>query len=635
MNAQPENGDKLPLEQGFLLETLRVDPQEGVVAGPGGSEKLDPKVMDVLVLMARHAGHVVPREELLTRLWPNAVVTDDALTRCFYELRRQLSSAGGDERYRAIIETLPKRGYRLNAAVSARDAVPPAEQPAATEQARRSRRPVVLAIALAATVSLVALAWLRFGGWPPGALKSAAPGVYSIAVLPFDDLSEGRDQQYLSDGIAEEIRDRLSNLPRIRVIARGSSSTFRGTPAEIPEIAAKLAVTHVLEGSVRRSGNRVRITAQLADAASNTQVWSETYDRELGDVFAIQDEIASSVATALSIALGETRKRGAAPTSAEAYDLFLQGEYFYNRRAPGDLQRAARYYDDALAIDPGYARAWAALAGVYSMLAYEGSLTRDQSLAKQGEAARKAVALDPGLAEGHARLAQYYWDLGSRTTSYQIFDKALALDPTDPLVLNFAAGIAMRNGDTAKALAQYRLLVDLDPLSATHHANLGVYLLAVDRYAEAKAELLKALELNPDFGAGVELQIVRILVLQRSLDEAEEILGGLPDGEARDHGLVLLRHAQGRKAEADAALDRLAARSAGTPDIHLAEAYAFRGMTDQAFQALEGLQVAVDRDDPADASKIWTWQIEMRVSPFLKPLHADRRWAALMTEPAT
>jgi TolB-like protein/DNA-binding winged helix-turn-helix (wHTH) protein len=633
MDTPRDNRVDQALEQGFQLDALRIDPPAGEVAGPGGREQLDPKVMGVLVMMAQNAGQVVAREELLARLWPHAIVTDDALTRCFYELRRQLSRAGGNERYKALLETLPKRGYRLNGEIrplqSPPDIVPPSP-PSPPSQPRRRLR--AMAIAIPAAAVLMIFIGLRLSG-STAEPQSPASRPNSIAVLPFVDMSVEQDQTHFSDGVSEEILNRLAQIRTLRVIARTSSFSFRGQSVDIPQIAAKLDVTHVLEGSVRRSGDHVRITAKLIEASSNSQLWSETYNREAGDLFAIQDEIAASVATALRITLARVASPGKAPASAEAYELFLQGEFFYNRRAPGDVALAAKYYQDALAIEAGYARAWAALAGAYSQLAFDGDISLKVGLAKQGEAARKAVALDPHLAMGQARLAQYYFDTGDRETSYRIFDKALELDPDDPLVLNFAAGIAMRSGNIEGAVEKRRQLVVRDPLSAGLRANMGVYLLAAGRLEDAKSELLKTLELNPNFGWGVELAIARILVLQRRFEAARSAIARLPVGAARDHGLALLSHALGRQADADAAVERMVAVSNQSPDIRLAEVYAFRGMIDKAFLALGGINDAIDRNEASSASQLWSWQVELRVSPFLKPLHTDARWQALLVEP--
>ncbi len=622
MNAPAGDRDEQALEQGFQLGAFRIDPNAGEVSGPGGREKLDPKVMGVLLMLAQNAGHVVLREDLITRLWPNSVVTDESLSRCIYELRRQLSLAGGDDRHKTMIETVPKRGYRLNGEVT-----PIAPSPDAPP-ASRPKWPVA---AIAAAVVVAATAWFALDHRQDQS-STASPQPNSIAVLPFDDLSSEQDQQHFSDGVSEEILNRLNRTKTLKVIARKSSFSFRGQAINIQEIAEKLHVTHVLEGSIRKSGDRMRITARLVQASSNSQLWSETYNRELGDLFAVQDEIADKVATALNATL----IGGLAHVPKEAaHDQFLQGEYFYNRRAAGDIELAVKYYQKALAIDADYANAWAALAGAYSLLADSGNMKREEALAKQGEAARRAVAIDPELAVGHARLAQYYWDIGDRQLSYRTFDRGIALDPNDLLVLTFTAGIAMRNDEVDEAISRYDRIVALDPLSATHHANRGTYLQAAGRLEEAKAELRTAKEFNPDLGSALDLAIARMLILQKRFGEAASIIAGLPDSELRDHGLALLHYAQGRRADADAALGRLVDQSMEQVDIRLAEVYAFRGMVDEAFTALEGLNDAIERNEASTASQVWSWQVELRVSPFLKLLHDDPRWQALMFEPTS
>jgi TolB-like protein/DNA-binding winged helix-turn-helix (wHTH) protein/tetratricopeptide (TPR) repeat protein len=607
------------LDQGFLLDGLTVIPQDGSVTGPAGQEQLDPKVMDVLAMLAANAGRVVLREDLLARIWPGAVVTDDALSRCIYELRRQLSQAGGDEQLKALIETVPKRGYRLNGTIAAL----PAPAGVAAPPAGRGR----LWLALA-TIPIAALLW--FGG---RALFAPEPiAAYSIAILPFEDMSAAKDQGYLADGIADEIINRLMRIGDLPVIARSSSFAFRGMPVDVNQIASRLKVTHVLEGSVRKAGERIRISAQLVAAADNSLVWSDTFDRELDDLFSVQDEIADSIVSALSIRLRDTTAPPTKPVDHRAYEAFQKGEHLYNRRGPGDIPLAAKYYQEAIAIEPGYVRAWASLAGAYSLMAYEGDIDHATGLRNQGEAARKAIELDPNNALGYARLSQYNWDIGDRKTGYAVWDKALALKQEDPLILNFTAGVAMRAGEIDKAIDAQRRLVALDPLSAANTVNLGMYLLAQDRFEESKAVLREALVLNPDLGVGVDLAILRILVLQKQYGEAERALELLPEGPERNHGLALLAHAQGRKSQADEALARLIADSKRTPDIRLAEVYAFRGMTEAAFAELAMLQKAVDEDAPRMVSQIWSWQVELRVSPFLKPLHSDPRWQPLFHE---
>src|SRR5687767_1634252 len=230
------------LTPGFALDELRVEPLTGVLSGPGGSERLDPKVMDVLVEMAEHAGQVVLREDLHARLWPNVVVTDDAITRCFYELRRSLGHAGGDAHYKALLETVPKRGYRLNATVRPL-AAPPARDDAPATVRRGTRW-----VSAAAAIALVAIGGGLFAWRASDQPKSAAeaPASHGIAVLPFLDMSGKKDQGYLADGVTEEILNTLSQAANLRVISRTSSFALRNETLDVPQIAARLDVAYVL-----------------------------------------------------------------------------------------------------------------------------------------------------------------------------------------------------------------------------------------------------------------------------------------------------------------------------------------------------------------------------------------------------
>ena len=395
------------LEHGFLLGELRIEPRTGEVAGPGGPQKLDPKVMDVLVLLAQHAGQMVLREDLLAQLWPNAVVTDDALSRCIYELRRQLSLAGGDEQYRAMLETVPKRGYRLNAEIT----LPPAPAPTGPRPPSKRQWFVLAGVVLAAAVLWLALA--RQGSGPTTERRSAAAGQNSIAVLPFADMSAGHDQGFLADGIAEEVRNRLAQSKDLRVIARTSSFRFRDDPANVEDIAGKLDVSHVLEGSVRRSGNSLRITAQLVATSDSTQVWSMRFDRTAGDIFAIQDEIAVQVTRALELSLtpgAMEQMTGQGTTNLEAYLEFLQGRSLLATNRVADSSTALARFERAVALDPGFAAAYlgTAEAGLY---AAEFEVTDDRQ--SRFEIARrrgqtlvdKALSIDPNYGEAYLQRA--------------------------------------------------------------------------------------------------------------------------------------------------------------------------------------------------------------------------------------
>jgi TolB-like protein/Tfp pilus assembly protein PilF len=586
--------------------------------------------MDVLVMLAQHAGQVVLRTDLLAQLWPDTVVTDEVLSRCIYELRRQLCQAGGGERYREMIDTVPKRGYRLTGEITL-------IRPHAGDRRAVGSRWWLFAAAIAIGAAIVLAVVVNQRNTKSPAVSqspSATAKEVSIAVLPFVDMSEGQNQGYLSDGISEEILNRLAQSGELPVISRTSSFSFRDRPLDIPEIAAKLDVSHVLEGSVRRAGDNIRITVQLIAASSDSHVWSATYDRAVGDLFAVQDEIAAAVTAALQVKLAEDTRHRPMPVNMEAHERFLQGEYFYNRRAPGDLERAAKYYESAVTIDPRYARVWAALAGAYSNLAWNGP-TPDKALQRrQGEAALRAVELDPRLAVAQLRLSQFYSETSDSKKSEEHRRLAIALDPDDPLVLGITASEASLRGDTDRALAMQRRAAALDPLNTAQRQNLAVQLMASGQLDEAMSEYRRVLELNPAAGLDIEIEFVRILVLQRRYGEARSAVEKMPAGKYRDHGLALLYQTPGHPAEADAALRRLAAHPREIMDIvRLAEVYAFRGLHKEAFAALQGKKDALKLDRDSGTSWIRSLQIEARVSPFLKPLHSDPRWTALMAEP--
>jgi TolB-like protein/DNA-binding winged helix-turn-helix (wHTH) protein/Flp pilus assembly protein TadD len=618
----------------FRLGDLRVDPQTGDVTGPGRRVQLDPKVMGVLAMLAERAGQVVPREDLISRLWPGVVVTDDALSRCLYDLRKELAAAGGSDEYRALVETLPKRGYRLNGVAESID--PPA---APNHVSRRGPWPWTAAVAGIITLVAGVLLSLDREGVDPAPVSATPAAVPRIAVLPFDDLSEKRDQQFLADGLTEDILNRLTRSEGLDVIARTSTFALRDQSLDIAEIARRLEVTHVLEGSVRRTGDRIRVTAQLIDAADSAHLWSETYDRDLGDLFTIQDEISMAVAAALETRL--VLPAGYETENVDALVRFAQGEHFYNRRAPGDVERAVAAYTDAVTLDPGYARAWAALAGAYSLLAWSSDPPDHSLIEKQGEAARRAVALAPGLGVAHHRLGQFLFESSDLEAARRHWAESARLDPQNPLTLSLQATLAAKRGDFQAAVEIHRRIIAADPMALNYRKNLAVMLVA-DGQLEAALEEIRNTRENFD-GAEPDLdsEIARILILLGRFPEAERVLAGMPEGRDRDYGTALLYALPAKRTEANAALARLAMASndvALDDDIfeviRLAEIYAFRGQEDEAFARLEGKKEAL-----ASRSHINPWFLgylrhEAKLSPILKSLHSDRRWAAFIADDA-
>jgi TolB-like protein/DNA-binding winged helix-turn-helix (wHTH) protein/Flp pilus assembly protein TadD len=640
MDEVPERRTAVSHGHEFCLGALRIDLSSGQVEGPGGRQQLDPKVAGVLAMLVRHAGSVVSREDLLARLWPNVVVTDDAVSRCVYELRRQLTLAGGGDEYRTLIETLPKRGYRLNGeprpAVDAGAAPEPAPAPAPPPAALSTRRVARW------TVVVVGLIAAAFVGVLLSRPLSPHPGPvtdFAIAVLPFADLSESGDQQYFADGMSEEIIHRLSRFGNLRVMSRTSSFLFRERPLDVTDIASRLKVTHVLEGSVRKSGERVRVTAQLIDR-SGAHVWSEVYERELGDVFTLQDEVAAGVAAQLQATLDSDPTPRRQPSNLAAYELVLQGEDHYYRRGPGDVERSIELFEEATRIEPGYARAWADLAGAYSIRASDGDPRAATWIEKQGDAARRAVELDPSLALAHARLAQYFHRSGDDGNARRHFERAKELDPNDTLVLGFLAGHAARTGAIGQAIALQRRALLRDPMNTLYRLNLAIYLVGGGQLDEALANFRALLELRPDAGHDVALEIARILVLKGQYDAAAAAALDLPAGRQRDHVLALLHPAPAHRAAADAALARLTAAGGSSnfaspqdpiaDTVRIAEVHASRDQVDQAFVALERQRDELASRPEGGADHLEHLRLEMYLSPFMKPLHADPRWAAFV-----
>jgi TolB-like protein/DNA-binding winged helix-turn-helix (wHTH) protein/Flp pilus assembly protein TadD len=615
----------------FEFGGFALDPRRQTLHRRSDGQPLDltPRVFATLLHLVAHAGQLVDKRALLAAVWPKAVVEESSLTQAIHVLRRALGEQPDDHRF---IVTVPGRGYRFVADVATRPR-PEAEAANRTEDvhppAGRRRGRLALAAGLAVLLAVLGVAYYapdfaRRAG--EGSVHRAQP---AIAVLPFVDLSPAGDYAYFSHGLAEEVLNLLAGVPGLTVIARTSSFSFKGQDVDVATIARRLKVGYVLEGSVRRDGQRVRVTAQLIDARDSSHLWSASYDRELDDVFAVQSGIAGAVASALQARLvGPAESTAGPPRSGPAYDDFLRGQFFYHRRGPGDLSRALDYYERSVALDPQFARGWAGVAAIVYLETVEGRMPREAGLPRLLEAATRAVALDPHIASGHLRLAHYYWLVGDHRQVEEHWQQALTLEPTNPLVLSVQAGAAAHEGRLDEAIELQRRVAAADPLSATTVGNLGHMLFTAGRLEEARVELVKAIELSP--GSNAEGTVGQILVLQGKLDAALVHIERSTPGPDREQGLALVYQALGRTADADAALVRLTAMSVSADPFRLAEVYAHRGDAEAAFRWLE---LATRPTDPVGvllpaSRNFW----EMQASPWLVPLHADPRWAAWVRE---
>jgi TolB-like protein/Tfp pilus assembly protein PilF len=456
----------------------------------------------------------------------------------------------------------------------------------------------------AGVLALVGVTALLAGVWYAGrqsapAVESdeaaAGPVSASIAVLPFADMSPEKDQEYFSDGISEELLNLLAKVPELQVAARTSSFSFKEQNLEIPEIAGRLNVAYVLEGSVRKSGNDVRITTQLIRADDGFHVWSETWDRSLDDIFAIQDEIAADVVAQLKVTLlGETPT--VEETEPEAYALFLQARQL--RRQGGGAERIERsngLYQQALEIDPDYAGAWAGLASNYTFQAGFLLLPVDEGYRLAREAANQALAIDPESAEAYGTLGQialsHDWDLAAAA---RYTERALELDPTNTDILRRAAGLFESLGRLDESIALREYVAARDPVNRGGHLSLAAAYLYADRMDEAIASTSAALSLSP--GRGGANFIIGLALLWKS--EPEEALAAMQQvaaGSARLEGLAMAYHALGRTAESDSVLAELIEKYEQGWAYNIAYVLAFRGEADRAF---EWLDKAVQYNDP-------------------------------------
>jgi TolB-like protein/Flp pilus assembly protein TadD len=452
----------------------------------------------------------------------------------------------------------------------------------------------------------------------PGTVPAAAGGDRSVAVLPFVDMSAGKDQEYFADGISEELLNLLAKVPQLRVIARTSSFSFKGKEVDITEIAQKLNVANVLEGSVRKSGDTLRITAQLIRASDSSHLWSQTYDRKLTDVFAVQDEIAAAVVEQLKVTL-----LGAAPkvtvTDPKAYGLFLQARELSRQYSASSLEQAIGLYKEALAIDPSYAPAWDAMARAYFGQMDLGVLTIEQGLPLGKEAVGKALEHDPSFAPAYGTQAIFEAIIGrDYPAAVQHLERGLALDPANIDIIGIAAAVARRLGrlDLAIALGEYK--VAHDPVSIEGYDDLGLAYRYNGQLDESIAAYRKLLSLAPD--AGWERTALGSVLLQKG--DAEAALAEFqkePIEVYRLGGLAMAYAVLGRKAESDTAFAEMMKKYPETKPFTTACVLVYRGDLDGAFEMLD--KAARMHDIDAGATAIF---------PTFAPLHKDPRWLPLL-----
>jgi TolB-like protein/tetratricopeptide (TPR) repeat protein len=494
----------------------------------------------------------------------------------------------------------------------------------ATPGQRSAGRIAALALGVSLLAALPPLGWYawRQGGASKPAAEAAQTDA-SIAVLPFSDFSPEHDQEYFSDGIAEEILNALAQVEGLRVTGRTSSFSFKGKAQDLRAIGASLGVATVLEGSVRKAGSRVRISAQLVKAADGFHLWSQTFDRELADVFAVQDEISAAVVAALRVKLlpGKGSTARGVTSVKEAHDHYLLGRDLLRTVDAGRNRRANAEFEQAVTLDPSYAPAWAGIANALRYL--EGFSSNGQTNQAQRrralEAAEKAVELGPDLTDGYvarARIRRGFlldW-AGARAD----LERARALGPGDALAAWASGQLFMSYGELPAALGELQHAVELDPLSVQAWTTLGQVQVSAGDHRAGRGSLARALEISPD-GDEARYYLFASLLVTGQAAEALKMAEAAKATWIRYLGLAMAQHDVSHARESRAALEALIAAHAADAAYQVAEGYAWRGEKEKAFEWLERARVQ------ADTGLGW-----IKVDPLLAKLRGDPRFPALL-----
>ena len=462
---------------------------------------------------------------------------------------------------------------------------------------------IVIALLCAAVIMLAVDKW-----WVGG------PTSQSIAVLPFENMSADPEQEYFSDGISEEILDQLAKVPELQVISRSSAFSYKGRDINIPDVARELNVAHILEGSVRKDGDRVRITAQLIEAHSDIHLWSETYDKTLDDIFAVQNDIATAVVESLKVTiLGEPYT--VEVTSPKAYALYLQGRHLSQMNTEKSLEKAMVLYKESLAIDPEYAPTWIGIARVYDRLATLRAIPGEEAHLLSFEATERAVDIAPKSGRANDALAwKLFKDLGDLESAAHRFERALMFEPTNTNIVGNISIFLSALGRTEEAIQFGEYQVSRDPANAVAYNNLGLRYRYSGKLDQAEQAFLTTLTLNPRFG-GAYYELGATLLQKRDFAAAGRAFESEPIEVFRQIGLAMTYYAQGDAALSTELLHELIGSYGGKVAYYVAQIMAFRGDLDGAFEWLEKARLANDRELSAIINE-----------PLFANLHIDPRW---------
>lgn len=475
------------------------------------SLRLEKLPMELLLLLVERSGELVSRDEIRARLWGEEVFldVDHSINTAVRKVRAVLRD---DPDHPRFLETVVGKGYRFAAPVTSANGDPIAQPQALSPPApalpplpsAKPRFPMSLRVLLAGAGLLMVLiaAWMLRRA-PATANVVNHSRIASLAVLPLENLSGDPAQQYLADGMTEELIGRLSSIHGLRVISRTSVMRFKNTRLSLPEIARVLHVDALVEGSILREGNQVRVNVQLIRGATDDHLWAKEYQRQYRGILALQEEVAASIAGQIQMTLSPRDRAGLArilDVDPEAHENYLKGRYYFAQRTQTALQKSIDYFQAAIAADPGYALAYSGLADAYALLGFRGGIPSQQALTRAQAAAQKAIALDGTLSQPHASLAfiaeTYEWDWATAERQYK---QALALNPGNARAHHWYAGFLMYVGRFDEGIAQEQQARDLDPVSLPVNNALAGRLLVAGRYDAALRQVQNTLDLDPHF----------------------------------------------------------------------------------------------------------------------------------------
>jgi len=629
------------LADGYLYRfgQFALDVRKRTVSRADSPVSLTPKAFDVLLFLVQNPNRLVTKEELLQAVWGDTFVEEGNLTQYISHLRKALGDNPEDTR---LIVTIARKGYQFTAVVTVAESTDSTKQPAvqvstaesslsdlqpprgasvdeAVPKAPKNWRKAAVVGASIALLAVVCFAsWRHFGGkTPPRSQK------IMLAVLPFENLTGDPNKEYLADGLTEETISHLGRLnpEQLGVIARTSVMGYKHKDERLDQIGRDLSVQYVLESSLRESGSRTRITAQLIQVRDQTHLWSQDYDYLAKDILNVQEDVAKAVAREIRLRFSSQQADLARsrPVNPDAFDAYLKGYYFFQRNTDKDTEMAAKYYERATQLDPSYALAWAGLSRVRNWQVNVGLIPAEEGHRLARDAVERALVLNPNLAETQTQMGrikgQVDFDWVGADASFQ---RAIALKPGDSDIVRSAASSAAILGRFDEALRLGRRAVDLDPLNAECWESLGETEFFMGQLDKAAADSKKALELSPDawFSHGL---LSQIYITQGRPQDALPEIELVRSDFLRAFLYPIAYYALGRKKDSDAALSELVTKYHAGAAFQIAQVYAFRNQSDEAFEWLDRAYAQHD-----------SGLVGTKVDPLLKSLHKDPRFAAFL-----